>query len=104
MSRGERGKGPRPPGAQAIIAAITTNVNRIAFETLIRQLWKICQAFQQRYRSFVADSRYLPRQKSPTNLAGLFLELDILNIRVEEEKFFLCTKRLRLAGPLYRPP
>jgi hypothetical protein len=50
-------------------------------------LWKICQAFASRYRSFVPHSIVLPSRKSQTNLARLFPELGILNIRVKENSF-----------------
>jgi hypothetical protein len=41
-------------------------------------MWKICQAFRARYRSFVSDSTRLPRQTTPTKLAVFSFNLGIL--------------------------
>jgi hypothetical protein len=49
-------------------------------------MWKICQAFRVRYRSFLPHFTPLPRQMVPTNLAGLFLRPDILYIESKKRK------------------
>jgi hypothetical protein len=47
-------------------------------------MWKICQAFRARYRSFVPHCTQLIRQRSPTKLARFASGSDILNLESRE--------------------
>jgi hypothetical protein len=49
-------------------------------------MWEISQAFRARYRSFLPNSKRLPRQTTSTKLAVFSLNLGILKIEGKKKR------------------